>query len=232
MAEYPNYYENLEEATFRLQGTVVTYENEPVYVSAVNNHRDGILRVFIIGLPNRVDGAVEFAEDDEDVPEVAPRAVRKKINSPKFNRFRPFEMGFCNFFRDYPKAKYLSRVPVRRSKQGLSDDAFQVSHLISSGSRPRMRLGQFLALPEFRDCIVGEYPSFEETMDTLRDDSAIAVSREFAIERDSLGLNYLYYKTDKVGLVRNREVLLADRFNYLREKVLETTNLPNGVTSL
>lgn len=236
MPDFPDYYENIDEAQFRLQGTVVTYDGKPCYIQNIQRHRDGILRCYIVMLPNRIDRRyddefVEVVDDDDEINPDIPQAIRKKITSPKFNRFRPFPMGFVNFFRDYPKAKYLTRIPGRRSKQGLYSETFKVDH-IDTRMADRGGFNTYVSQPEFRDCVVGEYPTFEEAMDTLRADTAIAVNREFAIERDNLGLNYLYHRLDKVGIARGREVLLADKFSFLREGIIECQNLPNNVGNL
>jgi hypothetical protein len=228
MPNHPNHYENYEEAKLRLEGCVVTYDKTPCYIRRVEDHDDGIVRLKIVMLPNTLN--VDRFEPDED-DQLAVGGIRKKINSPKFNRFRPFEMGYCNNFTDTGHVKFLSRIPVRRSKQGLSQESLSIKSN-RTGHRPDVNYRMIVECSSFRDCVAGDYPDFEEVMDTLVADSSIGVDRSFSVERDNLGLNFLYHNCEKVGLVQAGEIRLARQFDYLREKIIASPKLPNIVVNL
>ena len=233
--DYPNFYQNLEEVNFRLVDTVVLYDDDPAYIHRASEHRDGTIRLHISILPNQIGVRRDRDEDDVDDEDEMdePNTVRKLITSPKFKMFRPFKMGFMNDFSLDPNAKYTTRLPARRSKQGLFGESFASTSLKDDPRGvPKENFRTVIGRVPFAEMVKGQYPELIEVLDTLHEDTSIAVDREFAIKRDRLGLDYLYFKTDKVGLVRRGEVLLGNRFGYLREAIISCNKLPNNVSTL
>jgi hypothetical protein len=100
-------YENVHDASARLQSSVVLYDGEPVYITnvreaGVGDPKGDIFRVYASPLPYRAN----LAEAE---------GMRKFISSKKFD-LAPFPMGFMNWNR---RVFYLSRLPRKQNKQGL-----------------------------------------------------------------------------------------------------------------
>lgn len=219
-----NFYDSQEEARFRLANTVVEYDGEAVYVSSVENHDDGVLRVKIVNMP--LDAAVAGGG----------KAQRKLINSPKFRRFQTVKMGWCNHFENgMTQASFVERTPVRRSKQGLSAEAYAASlpHPNRDGGRGLMRsslsFNQAIHSVAFCEMVRGEYPTYEDTIKMLVNNSSIAVSHDFLIQRSGEGLLRLWYKKDIVGTIVRGQIFLFENFGYLRETIMADKQMPNDV---
>ena len=229
----PNVYENLEEAQFRLSGSVVGYDGYPAYIHDVRAHSDGIFRLTITRLPLNGEGHAG-AEDigDEDLP--ASKAVRKRIDSPKFNRFRPIQLGMMNLFdatgqitgRIMRHASYAVRIPVRRGSQGLKNESFDCRMLFGG---QRTQLNHAMKSEAFSEMSRNVYPTFDEAMDRLAPDSSIAVTREFAVAMGADQIVSLYHKNTVSGLVHRGTILLLPSHTFLRESIIENPNLPNNI---
>src|SRR5690349_7508913 len=109
-AKYPNFYENLKEAQDRLRGCIVLYSGEPNYIWAICDHKpDGKFRVYMSPIevvhttslppinqipsnhPSLGSAIDTFLDANASLP-----VVRKMMDSPAFNKFRPFPLGMCN----------------------------------------------------------------------------------------------------------------------------------------
>lgn len=235
--DYPNYYENLKEAEMRLKGTVVLYDGEPFNVVCLANHKDdGIFRVYMepIGLPI---GSIfhRFSDIPYEYPEEQrgglmdawmeknkdSGVVRKMMNSPLFNKFRPFELGMCN---TGTSTLYLERQPTRATSQGMSESMLS-QYVISLGKNTkhsRMRLYS----AQMRSCILGEYPSFSDCLKNLLDkdveNDAAAFHRQFALVRGPLNTLFLAYKSDVVAFLPNSDtscVQISSDFRHTKEVI-------------
>lgn len=230
-----NIYDNLEEAQFRLAGTVVTYDSKPCYVQNVEEHRDGIIRLQIVPLPHNVGRGVRENRDDIDEDSnlfPAGALIRKKINSPKFNRFRTMPLGYMNYFDNgrngarVTMAHYVERIPVRRSKQGLSQEGCRMKTVTE---QMQVTFAGMIASQAFYEMAIGEYPSYEEAYQRLVTGSCIAVTRDFAVYRDQDGFPYLLHQNKKIGICSRDTVTLGRNFQYMREEIVETECLPRNV---
>jgi hypothetical protein len=133
MKEHPNFYENVKEAMMRLRRTVVLYDGEPWVVLAITNHKpDGIFRVYLDpigkdpnknrqrpepeGFPPEHPGLGGYM--DTWIDEHPDSGIkRKQMNSPLFNKFRPYPLGMCNIKGS--GCYYIERQPNRKTEQGL-----------------------------------------------------------------------------------------------------------------
>lgn len=242
--EYPNFYENLDEALRRLHSTFVVYDGEPYYIQAITNHRDdGIFRVYMTPIVNgnyipimdnynRADAALGLALDkwmDEGGPaNEGVTLVRKRINSPKFNKFRPFKMGMCNFGG---RVYYLERIPNRKMEQGMIS-SMVVETAVTANPRNAPNSGYGgprnvdLWSQWFRNCVKGEYPDIDLCLESLLDrdvtNEAAAFSREFALVRGPLGTLFLAYKQDIIGTLPAADlgnVVLGRDWGWTKEAV-------------
>lgn len=252
MKVYPNFYETLAEAQARLRGTVVTYNGDPVFVHAITDHiGDGIFRVYVTPIPlPDVDQSInnptpqyvtqnapqDYAglgglldewsahKDHKDYP-----LLRKHINSPLFNKFRPFPLGMVNIDR---YVYYLERTPIRpKMEQGLTGAGCletKVTAGESKNSRPGYNGTVSLCSAEMHDCIKGLYPSAQECLAGLlmpnNTDEAAAFHRQFALVKGPLDTLYLAYMAEIIGLLPYGDfsaLRLGRQYDYAREVIEE-----------
>lgn len=249
MTTYPNFYENIEEARNRLLNTIVLYDGAPFYVRAITNHKpDGIYRIYIDPVRSGMrNGAFSTASSEGDFnwgnypsahPSLGPQIdafmagrsgsgctlLRKHMNSPLFNKYRPFPLGMLN---TDGRVLYCERQPLRpKMEQGLTASmvsATVVSVPAPSAEPPPVSL-QFLS-DGFRACILGEHPSFEECIAKLLDpevvNKAVAFDRNFALVRGPIDSLFLAYKADIIATVdtASNSVRIGKKYIHTREVV-------------
>ncbi len=251
MVAHLNFYETIHETHMRLRGTVVLYDGEPYVVLCITNHRDdGIFRIYLEPIGNgehmlaynnpNPPPTNQYSSDDpvlgvamdkwmEKYPDT--KIIRKMMNSPAFNKFRPYPLGMCNY---EDRVFYLERQPNRKTEQGLTHSMVVCQRInldIMDNGKARMgggRNGCMVDLygPGFRDCIMGVHPSAQECLDNLKDpeiiNEAAAFHRQFALVRGPLGMIFLAYKADIVGVLPNRDLSvlrLGREFSHTREVI-------------
>lgn len=231
MKEYPNFYEDIAEAAKRLLGTVVKYDDEFYYVLCIGAHKpDGIFRIYLdpvnvlehqhaSDLPFTGGGdASAVALDCYLETHKDSKILRKMMNSPAFNKFRPFPLGMINYDG---KVIYSERAPTRHTQQGLTSQMISAFTVDFEGGR---RWGAEICSSYMYDTYKGNYPSFEESIANLADDSClnsgVAFSRNMALIKGPVNTLFLCYRGDVVGFIPSpteRIVRLAKKFNYLKE---------------
>lgn len=240
MKEHLNFYECLKEAQDRLRGTVVMYQDKPHYVVAITDHKgDGVFRIYLdpvgsgqgkqrpnLGDYNPANPGLGAYIDDWLDKNPKSGMLRKQMNSPHFNKYRPFPLGMCNYTSVGLDKKvvwsgtyYLERQPARPSmNQGLTR-AMICEHLVSASpvrDNPKGMSGTQIDImsPAFLSCVMGEHPSAKECLENLLDpaieNEAVAFHRDFALIRGPIDMLFLGYKADVVG------VLPKNDFEYLR----------------
>lgn len=262
MASYHNFFETINEAYMRLRSTFVLYDGEPYNVLCITNHKeDGIWRIYLDPIGEGEDkmayNTVNPPPCDNypsDHPSLGPemdkwmdkmnlggmpgtKVVRKMMNSPKFNKFRPYPLGMCNF---NGSVYYLERQPTRRTEQGLTHGMItsQEVNLGPDNSKKSLNRSRMLDIygPSFRACIKGEHPTAQECLDNLNDpdilNDAAAFHRQFAFVRGPLGMIFLAYKADIIGVLPNKDLSalrLGRDFRHTRE-VVEILDIFGSVT--
>lgn len=234
-ASYTNFYETIKEAQMRLTNTIVLYAGEPYYVLCVTDNADGIFRIYMCPVgdqmaPNNFSdipysgsdqyypaGGKSKAMDDWITAHPGSGVIRKMMNSPKFNKFRPFPLGMCNVG---PHCVYVERQPTRRSEQGLTPNMLY--------SRPiNLNPGPYGTdvntwSDSFYKCVKGLYPSFTEALELLKAPNQIAVGfhRLFAVCKGPVGSSFLVYKDSIVGQLSrsaNKDVVLSPESLHVKE---------------
>lgn len=239
MVNHVNVYENITEAHQRLLHTIVMYDKEPYRVVAITEHKaDKVFRIYLLPIPYGTEGdypaRVEgyrhgSAEQGEYLDEFIKAAgtncklIRKKMNSPLFNRFRPFPLGMLNVKGE---TRFLQRQPQRVREQGLIRSTVLETSISLDSNTYESTCQRELNSKEFRDCVIGTYPSFAECMKEFADpettNKSVAFDRNFAIIKGPLDLLFLVYKTDCIGLInQDQSVLLSKDFKHCRELVGE-----------
>lgn len=254
MKEHINFYECLKEAQDRLRGTVVMYGDKPYHVMAITDHKgDGVFRIYLdpVGVtgPKQRPGLGDYNPSNPGLGmyldqwlDANPKAgvLRKQMNSPHFNKYRPFPLGMCNNTTTDMNKKmswagtyYLERQPVRPSmSQGLTRNMI-CEHEVSAKpirDNPKGAPGTYIDMmsPAFLSCVLGEHPSAKECLSNLLDpaieNEAVAFHRDFALIRGPIDMIFLGYKADVIGLLpkNNFEYLrLGRKFSQCKEVVEE-----------
>lgn len=241
MAKYPNFYENINEALSRLRQTVILYDGHPYYIHTITDHKnDGKFRVYMSSV--EVVGSLQisifnqlphghslmgpkldaYMAEHPDLP-----LLRKQMDSPLFNRFRPFPLGMCN---SGANAFYLERYPARpHMTQGLQQNMVSSTKIacVTYGVGGSVNL----FTESFRDCVLGHYPSPKEVLEKLRSDrylnESVAFHREFALVKGPIGTLFLAYKEGVVGDLPELDFsrLRLDKSKWYLKEAIEDLNL-------
>jgi hypothetical protein len=249
VGKHVNIYENLREAQMRLRSTVVCYDRIPYHVTAITDHKgDGVFRIYLD--PMNFDAGKSRGGLRPDISHFNPEAhqqqigeymdkwmennkdsgfLRKKMNSPSFNRFRPFPLGMIN---QGTSCYYLERQPVRQREQGLTRSMVYENKVSLSDSEMGRKYPGLNNVdmwhPSFRLCVIGDYPSADEVLRELKDpetvNEAVAFHRQFAIVRGPMDLLFLAYKEFIIGLLPEQDfsvLKLGRQFQQYREVTQE-----------
>lgn len=249
----PNVYENLTEAIFRLNGTIVMYDHNPYRAVAITNHKDdGIFRVYIeptiykdgearpyppiqhVPSEHKETGNIidKWLETDEGKKS---GILRKRMDSKYFDRFRPFPLGMCNLDE---RCLYVEWSPLRSQHQGLTQEAIVVTMVsLTHDKKPRNPPVLPVNSPAFHECIRGEHPDAISCLEALKDPSvrneAHAFDRRFALVRGPIDMIFLAYKTDIIGALPKSDfecLRLGRKFGYCKEVVTELGLFENIIT--
>lgn len=211
------FWTDIEQARVRLLGTIVLYKDLPVLVNDIVSGR---------GLPNpRIPRA--FISDVEG----EGRSVRKRLDSPHFNRFRDLpKLGWVNS-RD-GKAFFVERVPARIQQHGINTSntcVYRFNDNFALLDPGRADLARTFLNKYFKMSHQGLFPSLESILSNIQEGEAVAFNRDCCVVRDELGMRWLYYKTRKVGMFSGADtVVLASKFSYLRETLQDEPTFTVG----
>ena len=204
----PYFWTDYQQAQERLEGSVLLYEGQPVYVRNVRENEDGIPRADVSPCTDTKNPS------------------QKRLDSPKFNRFRVLpEIGWVN--GDTVPTVFLERRTQRCRTHGLCDSNVTVFEnyagneydIVSSRDRSFRNIWP---TPEFTDSVLDVFPSLEEILINIKEKSIIAYSRKCAVLRDSLGLRWLYRNRTRIGLFTGTDTLmLFSSTSYHREEIME-----------
>lgn len=241
MATYKNFFETIEEALMRLKATVVMYDGKPYYIWTICNHKnDGVFRVYMSSIEDVNSGAsppplhqfphgtsqLGAAMDSyvDGANSTNSKILRKKMDSPLFNKFRPFPLGMMNCAG---QAVYVERTPNRpKTEQGLISNQLRAT-AVTAAMNPGNYNVQFWST-EFRDCIMGDYPTPNQSISGIVSDKnvneSVAFHRNFALVKGPIGTLFLAYKNDVVGLLPQQNfssIKLGKEFTHLKEAIKE-----------
>lgn len=190
------WYQTLDDARLRLSGTVILFDGKPVFIDAIN-----------------------YANDSDDIvlsglslPKFTPNEPIS-LHDPRWEAF-DFPLGFMN--TSY-HAYYLSRRPVRRNRQGLSNDNMNATR---ADGQYGQHFRELIEDPGFCDMFSNTYPTVREAEVRLRatDAQSAAFHKTLALVKDPTGVLKLSYKGRLVGYGSPKEGFrIPSEFKYLRE---------------
>lgn len=242
--QHPNFFETLKEAHLRLRGTVVLYDKKPYYVLAITDHKkDGIFRIYLdpIGWDQnktheQPQALHNYGAESEELgvaldqyldANTSSPILRKQMNSPLFDKFRPFSLGMCNIGK---RCVYTEWQPTRSTYQGLTRQNV-TEHVVTLGEQPAKRSisgSSFVntVSQEFEETITGSYPSAGDCLSNLSsgefENEAVGFAKNFAFIRGPIDTIFLAYKTDVVGWLPDGDtskVILGKKFRHTREVI-------------
>lgn len=206
------------QAQERIAGTVILYDNDPVYVDRVEDafdSPDNVIRV-----------SIRSCDPDQTVS-------RKRLDSPKFKRFRELPtLGWMNSADPRTGALFLYRRSVRTRSHGLSRNNVNVvgfpkkvvyagNYAGSLQSYGEGSFDQFMFDRGFKDMHHGRYPSLGSILSAVQECSAIAFTNRFCVVCDDFGIRWLFRDRTRVGIFGGDNTLfLLKKFVYLREEIM------------
>lgn len=253
MPQFINFYENIPEARLRLLNTVVTYEGHPCYVHWIAPHEDGRFRIYVelLGVngygvgrdkfpnfperPHYSESTYAEALDQWIAANTSSGVMRKFMSSAGFNKYRPFPLGNVNMNGE---VIYTERRPTRQTIQGIRSDSVYCERVSPSpsvdggGPFPKIsRVHVDIYSSEFVDCVMGNYPTYQEVIENLRSpscgNSGAAFHREFSVMRGPLKTLFLCYQSEGVGIIGIGDGLILDKdYEYLKEQIEELNVFP------
>jgi hypothetical protein len=192
-----SFFANSHDLRQKLNGTVVQYKGEPVYIECDGQNDE--LYCTYIGRDDKNDDR-HFKVDPDD--------RHLDISSPP--------LGFANFEQT---CLYIGRIPSRRSVQGLSE--ISLSYLNLNGMEVTSRPRSFFASKRLYNCIKGIYTPYEKiikrclnTGDDIEYSQAFA--RQFALQKaPNTQSIFLFHRTQQIGEYDRKEgrFLLIPTYN-------------------
>ena len=203
------FWADVEQAQERLVNSIVLYDDQPAYViEIIGGFGDGIPRANLYLGTSR-------------------EATRKRLDSPKFKRFRELpKLGWMNK-PDRGTAYLISRTATRTRTHGLSDGNVRMTtYYPGEGGRfGRADNDRFSAIARTEDFMAlhnGVYPNLSQVLEVIDKGSCMAFSRHYLVVRDSDGLRWLYRDTTKIGLFTGANTLnLLSSGTFYREELME-----------
>jgi hypothetical protein len=213
MGTSPYFWTDIEQATRKLVGCVLMYEDDPVYIERVN------LPASVGGPPIAV---VKFCNKPST-------NVTLPLDDPKFHKFRKMpSLGWCN---PSPKlgfgygAIHLERITRNMQPHGLRAENVAAVSFNPDMDAPLPSPYTFDALffdKGFVDSTKMKFPTLQGILENIKIKSALAYSPKYAVYRDSMGLRWLYRRTEKIGLFTGTDTLnLFTAFAFYREELME-----------
>lgn len=210
MSKSPFFWVDAQQARDRLSGTYIRHKDDVVLVEEINISPDGVTPLATV---NRFPTGVR-----EDI----------RLDDPGFFRFRKLPpMGWVNTLTA-KAALFLERRPVRRTSHGLNDNNVAVGQTSPGGivTFRDYRYRHVAPDPGYREAMVSNFPTLDEALSVVREDSTIAISLLYAIYRDPSGVRWLLRRTQKVGLFPNNDtIVLLGKNSYLREELVESPQI-------
>jgi hypothetical protein len=227
-------------------------EKGPYYVLGICDHSSGDLKIYMkklgqkyINIPSVLPPNEQYGTEItslgshmdkfmKDYPSF--NMVRKDLSSPHFRGFRPFPLGMMNQTMKSKSGKpidcetfFIERQPNRNTQQGLIKTMLFIMSVTAGASKPRSTAHTFdLWSEDFYACIMGDYPSIDTCINNMRDpniaNEAAAFHRNFAIVRGPIGMLFLSYKGNIVGVLDNKnlsQITVDNEFKYTKEAIAE-----------
>jgi len=198
-------YDTLEQASLRLNQTVILIGGAPAYVAEVRHNRDGKINLVYYTSIGRDAQPRDINVDD---PSVDARGMR---------------LGYVN---DRRSTYFLARTPGRQQAQGLNRR--NVYTYTPGTDEPMGNMFEDLRRNgSLYKALRGDYPTIEQCAEQLNAyDSEVmsrAFHRHFALVRnDNFDFLELHYKNERIGYGELNNFTLPSRYSYLTEMIKQS----------
>lgn len=200
------HYRTLEEFSDRYLSTIIYFKGEPIYITDVYN--------------GRTDGSSDVKFLYQKLPydyHKENKQFRESVHHPDFTDVP--NLGYANSFTKITDGAetiqhglYLTKIPVRRNKQGLYSENLHV---------PRNNSGkgftELLYSEKFVDMLCGKYTTFDVVKNEITKNplsfGVIGFDPQFALEFNKLEQLVLYYRHDPIAYS-----LDGDKFTLTKSK--------------
>lgn len=168
--------------SLKLNDSICRYKGEPVYI--------------------RVDGSrlLLYTMTQTNSP-----FANIKGNDPDFD-ISSVPLGYVQYKGE---VGYLTRIPVRKTKQGLDARSVRVRRIVDNAALSKVNSTNFIYSQGFIDMVGKKYPNLGDAVKELRGkyskdekcQAQIAISRDIAMWINEMGIINIHYKGDFVGWV-------------------------------
>lgn len=184
-------YNNAEDASLRLNSSLVRYEGKPYYCK-VTSHNTCKLYTLESLMENTFEDANWAYSVNYNDPELCIDAI---------------DIGYVNYATD---TRFVTRPPFRKQKQGSSTENLVAFPVGSIEYQPLT--GNHFFTNQFIKALNNEYPSLKECVESLKAAKKMtsrAFSRNFCIKKtEEEGLYTLFYDNIEIGQLVNGKVMI------------------------
>lgn len=212
-------YDTVEEIKQKLIGSVVLFDGHPVLLKDAEKKKSSI-NLFFYRLPISRTKTVEAEIVD--------------VSDPKWD-FRNFgqKLGYIsikNPVSDKFESLFITRVPVRHSRQGLDDKTTLITPCPEEGSyRFSWTDIVYNDTSTITNTVKNQFPGVESAFQILtknKEFHSIPIHRKITFLYDQVCPPYLIYRSDKIGYSEDGKLFkLARHKEYLREELTDMIGL-------
>lgn len=194
-----------EYLSHRLSRSIINYKDKPHYVYRVPDG-GGTTANIELGPVSKMRRLGDGSASDLFRVSVADKHLS----------FSPISLGYVNYDG---VAYYLMRAPIRRSRQGLSEEGVRIKTAFPS-ALANVSTSILLTYP-LAKCVANRYPTIDEAINILdkHQIATVAVSRTFAIGMLNTTSMELHHKGNRVGTIGSSGPQLNSRYLYLTESL-------------
>lgn len=214
-------YDTVEEIRQKIDGSVVLYDGYPVRIFGADGSKSKLV-VHCMKLPLE-SKPIQMSDNGMlHIPASDSKWDFKSLGS---------RLGYVQTKGPLSTldSVFVSRVPVRRSRQGLDTHTTTVISPPEWGGY-RLTIEQLMYQPNFVNTMMGSFPKSKEAFNTLINSSKIVqsvpISRKLAMSYDRVSPPVLLYRTEKVGYTEDGTVFkIAEHKKYLTETLVDMEGL-------
>ena len=202
------FWEDRDNARERIQGSYIMYDDDIVYVEAVDTYESKLSAKVL-------DPAAKGSN---------ARYRWIPLDDPGFKMFRELPLvGWVNVaLRGRPCAFYLRRTPRRQRMHGLSANSifvleFRGGSLVKSGD---YGCASVFGDDAYKLCLQGKYPSLEMVLDRLPAGMSCAINNKYVIYHDDGGLKWLFRNEERIGMISGMSLVLLKGASCYQDELL------------
>lgn len=207
----------------RYMNSVIYYKNDPIWVTDVSpqGHRDD----------ERDNQRVYLHFTTLPIDHLIVSKTHKVLTTDEHFTAIPIHVGYSNSFQRIDALSpnpvkygvYLSRMPIRRSRQGLSAEAVVMPR---SGGKT---FNNLLSCPNFVSMLKQEYQTYQKVKELISGNrleyGCFAFDPKFAVELTTLDQFVLYYKNQQVGYSLDGDTFTLSKTNQWLQQTVEEKGL-------